>query len=446
MATSASASPPVLFNHRLLRLTVPEDVDFPEGYDFSPDRYCDNGSFGVVWNVMDPRTKRRAAIKKVQDAFDKLGRARAMYREIFLMRAFHHTNVLCLVDVLVDQNQENVKDVYLMSELMATNLNCLRRQVRIPAKIVSYYVYQMMRGLHYLHSGNIIHLDIKSDNMLLSLNGKLLKIADFGLSRVKTAKMPRDAMAIRYRPPEFLLGAESIDYSVDLWGAGCVMGELLGGMPLFRSSDESAMIQEILTTVGSPATPSDAKHLTEQGRDELRLYGQYTKNFGRFEDICRNKGSPSGVHLLLRLLSFNPIDRSQAAIHVRDPYFNDARILFHRSPELCGCPAHPEDQPIEDWDLGMPHPISADWNINLDRWRLAQVKEETFNLITHCRALNGSTREFDFVSPAYTRFKKQQAGRFNHHRACETVMPDGKDLAERWWGVRDRAASTSNAS
>merc|ERR1712176_196629 len=107
-----------------------------------------------------------------------------------------------------------------------------------------YIIYQLLRALKYLHTGNLIHRDVKPSNLLLNSNC-CLKLGDFGLARSLdqsiTEKGPSivltDYVATRwYRAPEIILGSRKYSKSVDMWSCGCILGELLKGKPLFPGS------------------------------------------------------------------------------------------------------------------------------------------------------------------------------------------------------------------
>ena len=88
---------------------------------------------------------------------------------------------------------------------------------------------QLFRGLDYCHSRNVLHRDIKPQNLLINEITKELKIADFGLARSVSLSVPcysTEVITLWYRPPEILLGADFYTTSVDIWSAGCIFAEL----------------------------------------------------------------------------------------------------------------------------------------------------------------------------------------------------------------------------
>uniref|UniRef100_A0A8C0EQQ5 Cyclin dependent kinase 15 n=1 Tax=Bubo bubo TaxID=30461 RepID=A0A8C0EQQ5_BUBBB len=139
-------------------------------------------------------------------------------REASLLKRLKHANIVLLHDII--QTKETLTFVF---EYMHTDLAQYMGQH--PGGLHScnamLFMFQLLRGLAYIHQQHILHRDLKPQNLLISCLGEL-KVADFGLARAKT--IPRqtyssEVVTLWYRPPDVLLGAT--DYSSDLdicWG------------------------------------------------------------------------------------------------------------------------------------------------------------------------------------------------------------------------------------
>ena len=101
-----------------------------------------------------------------------------------------------------------------------------------------YFLYQLLRGLKYIHSSNILHRDLKPSNLLLNANCDL-KICDFGLARTtsETDFMTEYVVTRWYRAPELLLNCSEYTAAIDIWSVGCIFMEILKREPLFPGRD-----------------------------------------------------------------------------------------------------------------------------------------------------------------------------------------------------------------
>lgn len=109
-----------------------------------------------------------------------------------------------------------------------------------------FFLYQLLRGLKYIHSAQIVHRDLKPRNLLVNSNCDL-KICDFGLARplfqnIK-ANILTEYVATRwYRAPELLLSANHYTTSVDMWSVGCIFAEMLQRKPFLPGTDTKNQI------------------------------------------------------------------------------------------------------------------------------------------------------------------------------------------------------------
>lgn len=129
-----------------------------------------------------------------------------------------------------------------------------------------YIVYQVLKGLKYLHTGEVIHRDLKPSNLLINSECKV-KIADFGLARSvakpddNTNPILTESVATRwYRAPEILFGSQFYSKAVDVWSLGCIVGEMIVGKAIFPGTSTLNQIEKIIELLGTP-TPDDLEAL-----------------------------------------------------------------------------------------------------------------------------------------------------------------------------------------
>lgn len=104
---------------------------------------------------------------------------------------------------------------------------------------LQYFLYQILRGLKFIHSANVIHRDLKPSNLLLNANCDL-KICDFGLARPTAENdqfMTEYVVTRWYRAPELLLNSSDYTAAIDVWSVGCIFMELMNRKPLFPGKD-----------------------------------------------------------------------------------------------------------------------------------------------------------------------------------------------------------------
>ena len=234
---------------RLNRLTV----QLHATPDYLLVRTVGTGTFGAVFEVRDREGKSLAVKKVLQDP-------RYKNRELGTLKKLDHPNCMKLIRHFFTR-EGNPAQTYLhiVSELLPCDLLKYCRKGPLPIDTVRVFGYQIFRALAYLHSIGICHRDIKPTNVLIDPETGRLQLCDFGSAKpMQSGDVGVSYIATRsYRAPELLFDNTKYTFAIDVWAAGCVMGEMLrGGTPLFRGSDNINLIQNIATVIG-PATPDD---------------------------------------------------------------------------------------------------------------------------------------------------------------------------------------------
>eukprot|EP01084_Bolivina_argentea_P177624 307123_1 len=136
-----------------------------------PIKFLGSGAYASVCKVINTYTKKQYAIKKNQNLFINVIEAKRILREIKLMKHFNHPNIMNLCDVIPPEqhNKYSFNECYLIIPCMDFTLKkVISSKQELTEKHKQWIIYQITRGLEYMHSGGIIHRDIKPDNILLN--------------------------------------------------------------------------------------------------------------------------------------------------------------------------------------------------------------------------------------------------------------------------------------
>jgi mitogen-activated protein kinase 15 len=176
-----------------------------------------------------------------------------------------------------------------------------------------------------MHTAEVLHRDLKPSNLLLN-SECLCKVADFGLARsiamLESEKVDNpvltDYVATRwYRAPEILLGSQKYTKGVDMWSVGCILGELLGGKPMFPGSSTMNQLDRIIEITGTPS-PEDIEAI--QSPFAATMLDSLTPTEPRnLADVFPN-ATAEALDLLRQSLQFNPEKRITAEQALEHPY------------------------------------------------------------------------------------------------------------------------------
>ncbi|KAI5644983.1 protein kinase domain-containing protein [Phthorimaea operculella] len=223
-----------------------------------PERYqmltpVGSGAYGQVCSAIDTLHNMKVAIKKLARPFQSAVHAKRTYRELRMLKHMNHENVIGLLDVFSpEKTMDEFQQVYMVTHLMGADLNNIVRTQKLSDDHVQFLVYQILRGLKYIHSAGIIHRDLKPSNIAVNEDCEL-KILDFGLARPTETEMTGYVATRWYRAPEIMLNWMHYNQTVDIWSVGCIMAELLTGRTLFPGTDHIHQLNLIMEVLGTPA-------------------------------------------------------------------------------------------------------------------------------------------------------------------------------------------------
>ena len=295
------------------------------------------GTFGEVHKARHAKKGHLVALKKILMHNEKDGFPITALREIKLLKMLSHENILKLEEMAVEHRRGEGRKkafMYMVTPYMDHDLSGLLENpaVRITEPQIKCYMLQLLEGVRYLHAQQILHRDMKAANLLINNKG-ILQIADFGLARPYDEPPPqpgrgggeatRDYTTLVvtrwYRPPELLLQLRKYTTAIDMWGVGCVFGEMFKGRPILAGKSDLSQLQAIFELVGSPSEQNMPgwNELPGFKKEGVHSYGSHK---GKLPLVFREHGS-GAISLLTRLLTLDWRKRINAIDALKHEYF-----------------------------------------------------------------------------------------------------------------------------
>ncbi|KAL8140650.1 LOW QUALITY PROTEIN: hypothetical protein V2J09_006671 [Rumex salicifolius] len=234
--------------------------------DYSVGRQLGSGSFSVVWHGRHRVHGTEVAIKEI--AMDRLNKKlqESLKSEIFILKQINHPNIVKLHDIIEASGR-----IHLVLEYCrGGDLNMyIQRYKRVPEATAKHFMLQLAAGLKILRENNLIHRDLKPQNLLVSSNDEnsVLKIADFGFARSLQPRGLAETMcgSPLYMAPE-IMQLQKYDAKADLWSVGAILFQLVTGATPFTGSNPIQLLQNIIRST-ELRFPADIMNLSPQCMD-----------------------------------------------------------------------------------------------------------------------------------------------------------------------------------
>ncbi|KAL1568152.1 cyclin-dependent kinase [Salvia divinorum] len=261
--------------------------------DYVLQEVINHGSFGVVYKARDKATGETVAIKE-----ELQGLSDSTKMEIRILDSLApHPNIVEFKKVVLDGS-----DIFVVMEHVDSDLVKLREQMGtpFPPKLMKTLIFEILKGVAFLHENGVMHRDLKPANVLYGGEGRV-KICDFGLAAPVGAPWGRGVGTRIYKAPETLFEWEGCAGEVDIWSVGCMMAQFVLDAPLFNGRSDEHQLQCIQRVLRGRTNPI---------RLIISIFGE-------------TRLSESGLNLLERLLAYYPCDRISARDALDHPWFTE---------------------------------------------------------------------------------------------------------------------------
>ncbi|KAI5167303.1 casein kinase II subunit alpha [Nematocida sp. AWRm78] len=177
-------------------------------------------------------------------------REKKINREIKILKSLVNIeNVIHLLDVVRD-SETNTRSLIFPYED--------HTEARALFKIfthddIVYYMHKLLSTLDEIHAMGIFHRDLKPQNIIINHKTRVLKIIDWGLAEyyLPNTEYATRVASLHFKAPELLLGYRYYDYSLDIWSAGCILGEMIfNRTPLFNGNSNEDQLEKIIRVCG----------------------------------------------------------------------------------------------------------------------------------------------------------------------------------------------------
>jgi len=325
------------------------------------DEPMSHGAYGIVVSAEDKEIEEKVALKKIEGVFEHITIAKRTLRELRILRHLQHENLMQVKNIFMVGSRYTFQELYVVSELMETDLaSTLRSSQMLTDDHCQFFLYQILRGMKYVHSAQVIHRDLKPRNLLVNSNCDL-KICDFGLARVRfsdkewVCPMTEYVCTRWYRAPEVLCSWTDYSCAIDIWSIGCILAEMSTRRPLFPGQSTQNQLDMIIDLLGSPDSQELMKIPNEKCRKFIKsLPVHATKSF---PEVFKSMPEPA-VDILRKMLRWDPLSRLSVEEAIAHPYLDKLHC--------------PEDEPTRE-------PLdTTDFEFERRKITLPALREEIF--------------------------------------------------------------------
>ncbi|XP_038161291.1 serine/threonine-protein kinase D3-like isoform X1 [Cyprinodon tularosa] len=244
---------------------IQENVDISSVYQIFADDVLGSGQFGIVYGGKHRKTGRDVAIKIIDKMRFPTKQESQLRNEVAILQNLHHPGIVNL-----DCMFETPEQVYVvMEKLHGDMLEMIlsSEKSRLPERLTKFLVTQILVALRHLHFKNIVHCDLKPENVLLASAEPFpqVKLCDFGFARIIGEKSFRRSVVgtPAYLAPE-VLRSKGYNRSLDMWSVGVIVYVSLSGTFPFNEDED---INDQIQNAAFMYPPNPWKEISEEAKD-----------------------------------------------------------------------------------------------------------------------------------------------------------------------------------
>ncbi|KAJ7672369.1 hypothetical protein DFH06DRAFT_91381 [Mycena polygramma] len=220
------------------------------------------GQFGSVYRALNLDTGQMVAVKRIRLEGMKEDEVTTLMREVDLVKSLSHPSIVKYEGMARDQDTLSIVLEYADNGSLSQTLKAFGK---LNERLAASYVVKILEGLHYLHSSDVVHCDLKAANILVTKNGNV-KLSDFGVS-LNLRAMEREIKDMAGTPPNWMapevIELKGASPKSDIWSLACTVVELLTGLPPYGEIANSMSVMFRIVEDDMPPLPEGCSHLLE---------------------------------------------------------------------------------------------------------------------------------------------------------------------------------------
>ncbi|XP_028252341.1 serine/threonine-protein kinase D3-like isoform X2 [Parambassis ranga] len=244
---------------------IQENVDISSVYQIFADEVLGSGQFGIVYGGKHRKTGRDVAIKIIDKMRFPTKQESQLRNEVAILQNLHHPGIVNLECMFETPEQVFVVMEKLHGDMLEMILSS--EKSRLPERLTKFLVTQILVALRHLHFKNIVHCDLKPENVLLASAEPFpqVKLCDFGFARIIGEKSFRRSVVgtPAYLAPE-VLRSKGYNRSLDMWSVGVIVYVSLSGTFPFNEDED---INDQIQNAAFMYPPNPWKEISEEAKD-----------------------------------------------------------------------------------------------------------------------------------------------------------------------------------